>query len=337
MQFARRFFMAAACTLGVLVGATAAQAQTQATKLLPNDTELVATINLKQILKSDIAKDNKLIVDLAKAKVADMLEEKGLDKWLKKADFDLFRDLSSMTFAIPNGRNPEDGFIVLLGKFNADKIEAAALEASKDTGDLKVTMIAGVKAFAVSPKDEKTMYVGILNKKTMIACATKADFEEAVARFNGSKAPNFKSDTVRTLLSTMNDKQSISMVATSGILTKLSENNPNAGNPQAKGALDKLKDVHGISAAITIQKDIDFQVGINAKDDKTAKEFAALGNAGVTFGKAALKEKAKDNDQLAPVLQVLETIRITSQESNLLLRGQISADALQKLLANLPN
>src|SRR5438132_362818 len=107
---------------------------------------------------------------------------KGVDKWLKKADFDLFKDLSSITFAIPGARNPEEGFILLEGNFDAEKIEAAATEASKEAGGgLKVVMIGKVKAFEIAPKDEKTMYVGILNKKTMIACATKADFAEAVA------------------------------------------------------------------------------------------------------------------------------------------------------------
>lgn len=309
MQFARRFWMAAVCALGVLVSATAARAQ--ATKLLPNDTELVVTINLKQILKSDVAKANKAIVELAKAKIADTLEEKGVDKWLKKADFDLFRDLSSMTFAVPT-RGLKEAFIVLEGKFDADKadkIEAVALEASKEAGGgLRVIKIAGIKAFEVAPKDEQPMYVGILNNKTMIACATKKDLEVAVARLNGDKSPNFKSDLVKNLLGTVNDKQSISIVATSEILTKLSEDNPNAGNPQAKGALDQLKKMDAFSVAVTIQKDIDFQVGVNAKDDKTAKDFAAASNFGLGMAKAKLGELAKDNAQIAPVLDVVNTV-----------------------------
>lgn len=335
MQFARRFWMAAVCALGVLVSATAAQAQ--ATKLLPNDTELVVTVNIQQILKSDVAKANKLLIDLAKGKISETLEDKGLDQWFKKADFDIFKDLSSMTFAMPAGRPPEEGFIVLEGKFNADKIEEAALEAGKEAGGgLKVIMIAGVKAFEVTPQDEKTMYVGILNKKTMIACASKKDFEEAVARSKGTKKANFKSDVVKNLLSTINDKQSISMVATSEVLAKLSENNPQADNAQAKAALEGLKKVDGFSLAVTIQKDVDFQVDINAKDDKTAKEFANIANVGVALAKAKLTEQAKDNTQLAPVLDVVNTIRATTEGSNLLIRGQISFDTLEKLLANLP-
>jgi hypothetical protein len=338
MLFARRFWMAAVCALGVLVSATAAQAQ--ATKLLPNDSELIVTINLQQILKSDVAKVKVLgttLSEAAKAKIGEILEEKGLEKWLKKADFDLFRDLSSMTIAIPSGRPPEEGFIVLEGKFDADKIEGAALEASKEAGGgLKLVQIAGVKAFEVSPKDEKTMYVGILNKKTMIACASKKDFEEAVARLDGRKSPNLKSEVVKELLGTVSNKQTISIVATSEVLGKLSENNPNAGNPQAKVALDGLKKIDGFSVAITIQKDIDFQVGVNAKDDKTAKEFANISNVGLGIAKAKLTEQAKDNAQLTPVLDVINTIRATTQGSNLLIRGQVSFETLEKLLQNLP-
>jgi hypothetical protein len=335
MQFARRMWTVAVCALGVLVSATAVEAQ--ATKLLPSDTELIVAINVQQILKSEIAKSNKALIDLAKTKVADTLDEKGLDKWLKKADFDLFRDLSSMTFAIPNGRAPEEGFIVLEGKFDSDKIEAAALEASKEAGGgLKITKIAGVKAFEVTPKDEKTMYVGILNKKTMIACATKKDFEEAVARSNDDKKPSFKSNLIKNLLSTVNDKQSISVIATSEIVAKLSENNPNAGNPQAKGALDQLKKMDAFSLAITIEKDIDFQVGVSAKDDKTAKDFANLSNVGLGVAKTQLKKLVENMEQLAPVLDVVETIRADAKGSNLLIRGQISSEALSKLLANLP-
>jgi hypothetical protein len=334
MQIARRIWTAAVCALGVLAIANAAQAQ--ATKLLPNDTELVATVNLKQILKSDVAQGNKLIVDLVKGKVSDMLEEKGFDKWLNKAGFDVFRDLATMTVAVPT-RGQGELFIVLEGKFDSDKIEAAAREASKEAGiELKIIKIADVNTFELTQKDEKTMYVGILGKKTMIACVAKSDFETAVARFNGNKTANFKSDLVKNLLSTVNDKQSISVVATSEILAKLSENNPNAGNPQAKAALDGLKKMDAFRVAITIQKDIDFQVGVNAKDDKTAKEFANISNVGLGFAKTQLKKQVEDNAQLAPVLDVIDTIRATAQGSNLLIRGQISSESLQKLLSLLP-
>lgn len=336
MQFARRLWIAAIGTLAVFVGVPAVQAQQF--KLLPADTEMVVAFNLQQILKSEVLKSNKILVDLAKGKIAEQLEDKGVAKYLKKADFDMFRDLTSVTFAVPGGRNPAEGFILLEGNFDAEKIEEAVNELKKEAGgsDVKVIKIANVKAFEVTPKEDKTLYIGILNKTTLIACATKADFAEAIARLNGAKAGTFKADVVKSLLETVGNKQSISFVATSKILTKLAENNPNAGNDQAKMAMAALQQVDGFSAAITIQKNIDFLLGVNAKDAETAQKFAGMANAGILIGKAKVAEMAKKDEKYTPAVGVLNSLKANAKGSNLVITGQITFETLEKLLQNLP-
>lgn len=338
MQFARRFWIAAVCTVSVLVAVPAVQAQ--ATKILPADTELVMTINFQQILKSEILKTDqaKTLIELAKGKINEQLDDKGVSKYLKKAEFDLFKDLTSLTVGVPGGRNSDEGFIVIEGNFNAEKIEAALMDANKEAGGgLKVTKIANIKAFEVTPKEDKTMYVGILDSKTLIACATKADFAEAVARSGGTKAGTFKAPVIKNLIETTNARQSISFVATSKLLSKLAENNPNAGNDQAKMAMAALQQVDGFSAAITIEKNIDFLVGVNTKDAETAQKFAGIANAGLLIGKAKVQEQAKQNEKLTPAVEVMNSIRANAKGPNLVITGQITFEALQKLLENLPN
>jgi hypothetical protein len=334
MQLARRLWIAAACALALIVGSTA---QAQSTKLLPNDTEMVVTINLQQILKSELAKSNKELVDIAKAKVTDQLEEKGLDKWLKKADFDVFKDLGSITVAVPGARNLDEYLIVIEGNFDAEKIEAAALEASKDAGGdkLKVIKIAGVKAFEVTPKEDKTLYVGILNKKTMIACATKADFAEAAARAKGDKGAQFKSPVFKGLMQSVNAKQSISIVTTSNMMLKFADKAP-AGAPNVDKVVDNLKKLDGFSAAITVSKNIDLEVGVNTKDADSASQFAAAGNIGLGLLKGKVEEAAKNDPKAQPAVDILKTVRITSQGPILTVRGQISADTLDKLIKMIP-
>jgi hypothetical protein len=311
--------------------------QAQNTKILPADTELVMTFNLKQILTSEVFKANQVLVDLAKAKITEQLDDKGVAKWLKKADFDLFRDLNVVTFAVPGGRNPEEGFILLEGNFDSEKIEAAVMEASKEVdGGVKVITIAGTRAFEVTPKDEKTMYVGVLDKKTMIASVTKADFTEAVARNKGTRPATFKTDVVKNLMASTSKKQSLSFLATSKVLAKLGENNPNANNDQAKMAMAALQQVEGFSAALTIQKDIDFQLGINAKDADTAKKIEGVVGAGLLIARGKVMELAKQNEKLAPAVDVVNSIRAVSKGPNLTITGQITFDALEKLLQNLP-
>ena len=338
MQMARRFLIASVCTFILLVG-TAASAQETAlsAKLLPNDTEMIFTTNLQQILKSEVLKDKKEIIGAAKAAVAGALEQKGVDKYLKTAGFDVFTDLTSLTVAVPGGRNPEESFIIVTGAFDADKIETAVLEASKEAGGgAKLTKLANVKVFELSPKGEKSIFVGILDKKTMVVCATKNDFTDTVARFNGTKTSKMKAE-FKALLDTVNSKQSLSIVATTAVLGKLAENLPEGAADKAKAGAAALQQVEGLSFAITIQKNVDFQIGVNAKDAKTAADIAAKGNLGIGFLKATVAEKAKQDEKFAPAAEVVNTIRLTATGSNLLIRGQVSYETLGKILTNLPN
>src|ERR1043165_6396420 len=113
MQFTQRYWIIAASLLSLVLGTSVGQAQPA--KLLPNDTELIATINLAQVLKSEAVKTNKEILDGVKAYMTKFLDDKELSKYLKKADVDVFRDLHSMTVAVPGAGGPRN-FVVLEGK-----------------------------------------------------------------------------------------------------------------------------------------------------------------------------------------------------------------------------
>ncbi len=330
MQYVRRLWLAAACTLAFVVSATAVQAQT--TKFLPNDTELVVTFNLQQILKSEVLKDDaaKGLVDLIKGQVNQGLADKGLDKPLKTAGFDIFRDLVSITFAAPGGRPVEESFIVIEGKFDAAKIEAAGKEAG---AGFKVIEIASTKAFEIAPKGDKKMYVGILNEKILIACGSKADFIEAVERLGGSKTAAFKAAVFKSLVETVSSKQSISFVATGNILSKMADKLPDGRGDQLKAA---APEVDGLSLSITVQKDLDVLLGVNAKDAKTAKQFAGLANAGIRAAREKVAEKAKEDEKSKLALDVLKTVEATAKGSNLMIRGQVSFGNLGMILKNLP-
>jgi hypothetical protein len=337
MQWLRRVGIAALCVLGLVVSASV-QAQQTATKLLPNDTEMVMTFNIQQIGNSEIIKQNDTLVKLVKAQIEQGLEDQGLAKHLKKANFDLFRDLNSVTVAVPGDRAVEEGFFILEGNFDADKIEEAAKGAG--TG-FKVLRIPNVKAFEVSQEGQKTLYVAVLDKKTMIGCISKNDFTDAIARFNGTKSQTLKADVIKKLMPTVNNKQSFSMIATTKVLgalseSKLGENAPQGAVDQAKKFAEFLKTADGVSMSVTIDKNIDLQVGLNAKEAKTATEYAALVNFFLNGAKEKAKKDAKDDEKAKLASDFLETVRATAEGPNLMIRAQVTADTLDKILQNLP-
>ena len=91
---------------------------------LPDDSEAVITVNLRQILASPVAKENKGPIDWIKGAVDERLAELGIQRYLQKIDFDIFRDLDGITVATAGGKSLD--FVLLEGTFNIGKIQAAA-------------------------------------------------------------------------------------------------------------------------------------------------------------------------------------------------------------------
>lgn len=333
MQFIRRASQAAAL-LAVAALCAAAPARAVEAKFLPNDTEIIISINVQQLLKSEVVKANKELVDLAKFQMQKTLEDQGVAKYLEKAGFDPFTDLKTITVAGPGSKNAEAGIAILEGKFDPEKIQAAAQQASKDAGGgLKVIKIAGQKVFEVTPAGEKTIYVTLLGTKTMVACASKKTMTDTIARAGGNAEPQLKKE-LRELLKTTDAKQSLSMVGTGAALGRLIENAPNVPNAEAAG--EALKAISGLSLAVTVKKDVNFQIGVNSKDRETAEKIAQGANGGLLMARGMLGKKAKDDARLAPVEDVLKTMRVVSMGNNVLVRGEISFENLGKLLKNLP-
>ena len=80
-----------------------------------------------------------------------------------------------------------------------------------------------------------------------------------------------------------------------------------------------------------------FQLGMTTLDEETAKKAAAAANGGLFMVRTLAEQKAKEDANLLPLVDISKTLRITSQGNNLLLRGEITAENLERLLKNLPD
>ena len=330
MQLSRRLAPAAALAfLGLAVCLSPAQALDP--KILPADTEVIIQVNVQQILKSEVAKANKDLINIAKTMLEQKLAEKNVTQYLEKAGFDLFRDLVSVTVASPGTKEPEAGFIVIEGKFDAEKLYAVLEDVTKESGDVKSVKINGIKAFEITPNGEKTLYAGVV-KNMLLATGSRDGFSDAVGRINGSKTTTLKKE-LKSLLETTGTKQSISIVATGPAIGRMLENAPVPNADQAMAALGNLD---GVALSIAVEKNINFQIGVNAKDKMTAEQLAKTSNAGVMMARAFVKKKAEDDTKAATALEIVNTLRVTSQNNNVLIRGEITFETLGKLLENLP-
>jgi len=49
-----------------------------------------------------------------------------------------------------------------------------------------------------------------------------------------------------------------------------------------------------------------------------------------------VSQQAKKDEKFAPVVDIVKTLRITNQNTNVILRGTVSLDVIEKLMKNIP-
>jgi hypothetical protein len=299
---------------------------------LPGDTEAVLTINVRQLLGSDLAKTNKNLVDGLKAMLDMQLADEGVQRYLEKIDFDPFRDLTRITAATSGGKVPD--FVVLEGKFNAEKIQATGEEASRDHADvIKAVKIAGQNAFEITvPANDRPVFAGMVGKDKLVATTTKDGFADAVGRLTGGKRSTIKKE-LNSLVDMAEGKQSLSLVTTGPALARMVEDAP---VPNIEALQGVLQGVSALNIAIKAEKNVNFELAVNSASKEAADQMVKLSSVGLAAAKLILKKKADGDAKYVPALEIVNTMKVTSQGNNFVLRGEMTAQTLSKVLKDLP-
>ncbi len=299
-------------------------------KYLPSDTEIVFTINARQILNSEFVKAHKDKVELLKTGLEKALPPDA-HKLLQAAGFDPFKDFGSLMVAMPPSKDAQDVFAVVEGTFQLDKIHAVAEDAARAQPDtLKITRDGNLRIYEITPSGEKRAFACFADNKTLVIAPRQDALKDALARAAGAKKSELKRE-VKSLLETVNDKQSVSFVITGHAVKKLAEDAP---FPNADKIGEVIGNVEGISGAITIAADIQFQIGVGAKDTETAKNFANQANVALGFVKLMAGQAAQNDEKIQPLADAAKTLRAMAQGANLIIRGEISTENLEKLIKN---
>src|SRR5205823_5277785 len=239
-------------------------------------------------------------------------------KHLEQIGFDQFRDLSSVTIAMPPSKDPEAMFVIVEGSFTPEKVHAVAEQVAQDHGDVfKISKVGKYKVFEITPPGANRFYASLLNNNAMVVCASERAVQAAIKRAIGAERPPLKRE-ITSLLQTTSNKQSFSFVATGSALVELSKEAPVA-NEQA---LQALKAIEGISAAVTVSKDVQMQLGVATKDAATAKDFAQKAGAGLNIVRFLVAQKAMQDERFQPLADAVKTLRATSEQANLILRAE---------------
>ena len=252
------------CAVGVLAAAASARAG-EVDKYLPDDTEMVVSFNVRQILDSDFYKNN--VGDAGREALKNLGDAEQI---LKDLAFDPFKDLDRVIVAGPAGGGEDRGLVIVHGRFDLDKFRAKAEDAAKGYPDnLKIHKISDEQGgkflvYEVTPNEQAApVFVALADATTLLASPGKDYVVDAMRKVNAKGPPALKDKQMQALLEHVNDKQSVWVAVIGSALTE----------GASKEVKDVLEKVDAVAGGLTINDEIKIELAATAKDAGDAQKL----------------------------------------------------------------
>ena len=290
-------------------------------KYLPDDTEMVLSVNVKQIVESELFKKNIELKAREALKGSDEVQET-----LKDLGFDPFTDIERVIAARPAGGDQDRGLLIVHGKFDLDRFQAKAEKVAKDQPDVlkvhKVASKAGEKSlvYEVTLNEQgPPLFVALPDRSTLLASPGKDYVVDALKK----EKPSLKNKDVAGLLERMNDKQGISVAVVGQALTE-------GASPEVK---DLFSRVDAVGGGVTVGEEIKIEVAVSAKSADDAKAVKEAVDAGVKQARLTLAALAfADSKQIDAILDVVNSVKASIKDKSVLIKGAVSPDAIENAL-----
>ena len=294
---------------------------------LPADTEMVLTVNVRQIIDSDLFQKNVL----AQAREALKGTPEAADV-LKDLGFDPFKDLDRVIAARPGGPDKDRGLVIAHGRFDVAKFRAKAEDSARDHGEvLKIGKVPDgsgghfVVYEVTPPGEESTWFVALAGKDTLLASPGKDYVVGALKQARAKKKPALKNKDAQALLERMDPRQSVSVAVVGKALAGSS-----GGAPRV--VQDLLKGVEAVGGGLTFGEDVKMEVVVASASEKEAKALRDGAERGINAALAVLAVVAGERKELSAALDVVKTIKVTSKGKVVTFKGRLSADVVKELL-----
>jgi hypothetical protein len=314
----------------VLTLAVAGPASAQGVKYLPNDAEIVISVNLKQIWGSKLAKDhNVLIKQLQEQLNAKIKGDNFLAELKESLGLDLFKDIDAVTVGMSElSKDAKTAVIVLEGRFSPNKFNDTFTKLAKDHPEhVKAAPMGNASVFQLTKPGDDPGYIGLLNANTVVISKTKQGMTSAI----NPPAQNLKKETA-DLVQQASLKKSVSVVMTGGAIQEAIKQ----GNAQqAQFITPFLKDLTGAVISANAAADLDLQVNYVTKNADAAKDMADKTNQGLEVVKVLVGNQAKKDANAAALADILKTLKVSAQGNAMIITGNVPQDVVNTALKKL--
>ena len=322
MRIQRRVWLPAlAAVLGVALAAAPARAA-EVDKYLPDDTQEVVMVNVKQLLDSGLFK--KYGMEPAQQALKDNGDIADI---LKDLGFDPFKDLDRVVVGSAGGDDPEKVLVIAHGHFDLAKFKAKGEDAAKTNPDhLKIhKRDKGPVIYEVKlPQSDTPAFVALADKNTMLVSPGKDYVIDALKKIDAPK-PTVKNKDIQALIERMDGKQTVSMAVLGGALTK-------GGDLSGFIPKETLESIDAVGGGLTVGDDVKLEVVVTAKSADAAKDIREGVNDKLKQAEAALALLATQQKELEPVLEIVKSMKTTAKDKTVSLKGEVSAELIEKII-----
>lgn len=318
-----RLGFGAALLLALAAGPVARAAEPD--KLLPADSDTVISINVKQIMDSDIVK--KYAVEQMKQ----ALQGADIKKFMDDLGLDPLKDIEKVVIGGSwTDQNDIKGLVIIRGTFDPDKLyRAAEAQTKKDADHFSMIKDGNDVIFKYQPDNGNPVYGTVVDKTTVILGTEKKYVTTATAT---AAAPPKKVELgkdIAVMINRMDDKASVWVAAV--VKDKL-DKLPipmGGGIPNLQGQLGKMD---AVTAVLQVNKDIDLTVNLGMKDDGSADEMGKTVDELLQTVKGALPFLAAQNEQLKPLVDVVKTLKCEVRAKTVTITGKVTGAAIGKMI-----
>lgn len=313
----RRTLFGLACSLIFATTSTTTAADLEA--YLPKDTDLVVSLNVRQVLDSPAIKDH--AGDLIRLV---MSSSKDLQEAIQTLGLNPLADFSrvSVGVGLENVNNPR-AIVIIDGKFDAAKIAKLMDDLiKKDPKKYGIEKIGGKSLYRLTAANQP-VYAATIDANVVVLGTVKEFVANAADAAKGGRKSEIRKE-LSTLLAAADAKASLYLAApTKGRL---------GGITLPDADLKKLiEQVETITGEVRIDKDLQVMVTLTASNAQVAKEVQSLAESAISLYRLQLKLALSDQPELRPLVELASSVKATQKDKQIVITGNLASAAIEKL------
>jgi hypothetical protein len=285
-------------------------------KCLPDDTVLVVTVNVRQVLDSAVVRKHfagrleKLLKTGRFARAA----------W-NAMNFDPLRDVSSLRIAVSDLTTPSPRMVFTVqGHFDRARLEAVWAVGGK----LHEVPNGAGGVFRIYESGEgaprQPYFYATLGESAFVAATDRGPVVEVLTKAAGRRSTAVKDEGLRAVLSRADERAGLWLAA--------------GGNLTSEGqTLREALGCESLAAAVTVADDLRAEMTCRAADPDAADRMSREMASELVKASVQLSLEAEKDPELTALLDILKDVKAVVDGNTVTVKGRLPAEVLDRVLA----